>query len=427
MQLIAHGRVMRRRVTLRTTLCALIAAPFILAAPPAVVPAHAEDTPFISIVTGLAPDDLLNVRAKPSPVGKTEARLAAGASVRNLGCGDVDGHSWCKVESDNPKASGWTPARYLNPVNPAVISSTDQPADAPVAVGDAGPKTDAGAKPDAAPPVDGPAAATPPAAPSVASAAPAPEAAAAAAPPPPAAPPPDLTARLGDAPHPAAPEPPKSATATAMQDAYGLALAAQDNPMTSEIRSPAETPAPASVATATVTPPPAPPVAAATVPDASKTEEQPAQEAAAEPVADPPADDSTAPVAKGIPVPTPRPGSTEAQPAIDPQTVARVEPQQPAQPLARAPDATGEIPCARYVGQPMTRCEVSVVRGGANKADVTVTWPDGGTRVISFYAGQPAGSNSRSDFRFTREGTLNMIRVGVSERFEITDQLALGD
>ena len=39
----------------------------------------------------------------------------------------------------------------------------------------------------------------------------------------------------------------------------------------------------------------------------------------------------------------------------------------------------------------------------------------------------PAGSNARSDFRFTREGSLNMIRVGVSERFEITDTLAFGD
>jgi hypothetical protein len=109
---------------------------------------------------------------------------------------------------------------------------------------------------------------------------------------------------------------------------------------------------------------------------------------------------------------------------IDPQTVARVEP--PTAP-ARTPDATGDIPCARYVGQPMTRCEASVIRMSGNKADVTVTWPDGGTRVISFYAGMPAGSNSRSDFRFTREGSLSMIRVGVSERFEITDTLAFGD
>ena len=53
--------------------------------------------------------------------------------------------------------------------------------------------------------------------------------------------------------------------------------------------------------------------------------------------------------------------------------------------------------------------------------------PDGGTRVIGFYDGKPAGANSRGEFRFTREGDLNMIRVGVSERFEITDALAFGD
>lgn len=417
--------MMRRKITLRTILYQLIAAPLLLAAWPAVVPAHAEDAPFISIVTGLAPDDLLNVRARPSPIGKTEARLAAGASVRNLGCSDVDGHSWCKVESDNPKASGWTPARYLNPVNPAVLSSADQPADAPaVATTDAGPKPDAPPAAGGPPPADGPATEAPP---SVASAGPAPEAAAPAAAQPSAAEsvpatPPDLTARLGGVPHPAASEPPKSAAATAMQDAYGLALAAQDNPTTSEIMSPAEAPAPPPVATATVTPPPAASESAASEPEPAKAGEQPVQEAAADPVADPPAGDGT--VAKGIPVPTPRPGSTDAEPAIDPQTVARVEPQQPS---AQAPDATGEIPCARYVGQPMARCSVSVVRSGANKADITVTWPDGGTRVISFYAGQPAGSNSRSDLRFTREGTLNMIRIGASERFEITDQLALGD
>ncbi|WP_245279006.1 SH3 domain-containing protein [Mesorhizobium loti] len=422
MQLIAQ--VMKRRVTLRTTLYALMAVPSLLAAFAAVVPAHAEDTPFISIVTGLAPDDLLNVRAKPSAIGKTEARLAAGASVRNLGCNDIDGRPWCMVESDNPKVTGWTPARYLVPVNPAKVPNPDEAT--PIAAA-----TDA----SQAPPANGAAAATPP----VAGAAPAAASVSATSPANPvvaqteAASPPDLTARLGDVTHAAAPEAPvKSATATAMQDAYGLALAAQDNPTTSEIKSPIQ--APEAVAAVTVTPPPSTPVitapattvSAAPVPTtpAANAAGQPVEEAAGAPVADaaPAADDSPAVAAPGIPVPTPRPDSKAEEPAIDPQTVARVEPTQ-----VHAPDATGEIPCARYVGQPMARCAVSVVRSGGDKADITVTWPDGGTRVISFYAGQPAGSNSRSDFRFTREGTLNMIRVGVAERFEITDQLALGD
>ncbi|PBB66592.1 peptide-binding protein [Mesorhizobium sp. WSM4312] len=326
MQLIADSQVTRRRITLRTTLLALMAAPLLMAAWSAIAPAHAEETPFISVVTGLAPDDLLNVRAKPSATGKTEARLAAGASVRNLGCNDIDGHPWCKVETDNPKASGWAPARYLVPVNPATV---------PV-----GQAADEGAAPDAPPPAVQP----------------------------------DLTARLGGAAHPDTPEAPvKSAAEIAMQDAYGLALAANETPPTGEI----------------------PAVA---------------QDAAA---------DSGSP-AGSLPVPTPRPDG--AAPAVDTQTVAELPPQ----PTSLAQGGGVEIPCARYVGQPMQRCAAAIVHKGADKADITVTWPDGGTRLISFYAGLPAGSDTKGDFRFTREGSLSMIRIGVSERFEITDTVAFG-
>lgn len=288
--------MMRRTVTLRTSLQALIAVPLLMVAWPAVVPAHAED--FISVVTGLAPDDLLNIRAKPSAIGKTEARLAAGASVRNLGCNDIDGHPWCKIASDNPKATGWAPARYLVPLNPATVSDLDQAADAPA--GDA-----------AAPP-----------------------------------PTPDLTARLGQAAD-AAETPMKSVAETAMRDAYGLALAAE----------------------------------------------------------------------------TPPTGELPALASVDKQTVAELPPQ----PDALASGGGIEIPCARNVGQPMTRCAATVLRKGSDKAEVTVTWPDGGTRVIAFDAGRPAGSDADGNFRFTREGSLNMIRIGEAERFEITDAVAFGD
>jgi len=123
------------------------------------------------------------------------------------------------------------------------------------------------------------------------------------------------------------------------------------------------------------------------------------------------------------PVPTRRPEPTGAAPAVDTQTVAELPPQ----PTALAAGDAVEIPCARYVGQPMERCAANVVHKGNDKAEVTVTWPDGGTRVITFNAGLPAGSNGHSDFRFTREGGLSMIRVGPSERFEITDTIAFGD
>ncbi|MFD1984810.1 SH3 domain-containing protein [Mesorhizobium newzealandense] len=312
---------MRRTVTLRTTLHALIAVPLLMAAWPAVAVAEEAPDLVISIVTGLAPDDLLNVRTTASPIAKVEARLAVGDSVTNLGCNDVNGHKWCKIESTGKeKLSGWAPARYLIPLNPA-------------------PYVEGQAKP-----IDGPV---------VASSGSGNEADQASAP---SAPPPDLAARLGAAsPAAGAESTPKSAAEigrTAMQDAYGLAFAVQENP-TGEIEEPPV------AAWASTAPPP------------------------------------------------------------DSQTVARLEPP--------SGHAANEIPCARYVGEPMTRCEVSVVHKGSDNADVTVTWPDGGTRIISFVAGQPASSDARSDFRFTREGSLNMIRVGVSERFEITDRLALGD
>lgn len=252
----------------------LIAAPLCLAA----LPALAQDAPgtIISVIGGLAPDDLLNIRATASPGGKIEARLPNGAAVKNYGCKTVNNNPWCKVEdTQDAHITGWAPARYLSPNNPA------------------------------SPPEDT-------AAPAAAAAAPQPS---------PEEPQPDIAARLGSG---EPPEPPSATEVvrTAMQDAYGLAFAAAAN----------------------------------------------------------------------------------AQPD--------------------APD-TG-IPCARHVGQPMTRCEISVARKGGDST-VTVTWPDGGTRVIDFHDGKPAGSDSADEFRFTREGSLNMIRIGVSERFEITDQLALGE
>ncbi|TIO50237.1 MAG: SH3 domain-containing protein [Mesorhizobium sp.] len=271
---------MRREVALLSTL--LIAAPLPLAA----LPALAEEAPgmIISIVGGLAPEDLLNIRATASPGGKIEARLPNGAAVKNYGCKAVNNYPWCKVEdTQDAHITGWAPARYLSPNNPA-----------PAPEDDAAPAAEASSSQEADLPQ------------------------------PPEAPPPDICARLGGG----EPAPPSAADIgrTAMQDAYALAFAA----------------------------------------------------------------------------------STAAQSDTP------------------APDTVGGIPCARRIGQPMTRCEVSVARKDGDST-VTVTWPDGGARVITFHGGQPAGSDSPDQFRFTREGTLNMIRVGVSERFEITDALALGE
>jgi uncharacterized protein YraI len=190
MQSIAHGQVMRRTISLRTTLHVLIA--LLLTA---LLPARAEEV--VSIVTELAPGDLLNVRATASAMGKIKARLPNGTSVNNLGCNDVNGYRWCKVaEIDNPQLSGWAPARYLNPENPTAVSDEETET------------TGESAAPAAE--ASNPATADQPL--------------------------PDLTARLGAS----GPEPTMTAAEAigraAIEDAYRLALAASANPIALPMR-----------------------------------------------------------------------------------------------------------------------------------------------------------------------------------------------
>lgn len=117
------------------------------------------------------------------------------------------------------------------------------------------------------------------------------------------------------------------------------------------------------------------------------------------------------PAADGIPHPTPRP---------DPQAGAAVASVQAAE------KAAGKLPCAAAFGQPMQECDAAVTRLGPGIADVVVSLPGGGTRVIRFRGGKPDGSDSADPLNATREGSLNMIRIGKAERFEILDALALG-
>lgn len=93
-------------------------------------------------------------------------------------------------------------------------------------------------------------------------------------------------------------------------------------------------------------------------------------------------------------------------------------------------DATGTIPCTQYPGQPMTQCEFGVARAGGGYATVVITKRDGRTRAIFFRMGKPIGADTSQAegyprFSATREGDLNLIRVG-KERYEIPDAVVLG-
>lgn len=93
-------------------------------------------------------------------------------------------------------------------------------------------------------------------------------------------------------------------------------------------------------------------------------------------------------------------------------------------------DATGPIPCAQHPGQPMGQCEFGVARAGGGYATVVVKRPDGRQRIIFFRMGRPIGADASQaegfpEFRATKEGDLNLIRIG-SERYEIPDAVVLG-
>ena len=74
---------------------------------------------------------------------------------------------------------------------------------------------------------------------------------------------------------------------------------------------------------------------------------------------------------------------------------------------------------------------MGVVRRGGGTADVTVFWPDGGSRVLSFEKGLPTGSDRSAaegdaSLSSERQNDLTLLRVG-PERFEVPDAVLFGD
>ena len=91
-------------------------------------------------------------------------------------------------------------------------------------------------------------------------------------------------------------------------------------------------------------------------------------------------------------------------------------------------DATGQVPCAQYKGQPMGQCDFGVARSANEGATVVITRPDGQKRTITFVGGRATAVDAAEGdgaFSAHREGDLNLIRIG-DERYEIPDALVGG-
>ena len=66
-------------------------------------------------VTGVASDDVLNVRSGPSTGHEIVGALANGDAARNLGCEQHGSSRWCHIQFlDEMAGDGWVNARYLN-------------------------------------------------------------------------------------------------------------------------------------------------------------------------------------------------------------------------------------------------------------------------------------------------------------------------
>lgn len=91
--------------------------------------------------------------------------------------------------------------------------------------------------------------------------------------------------------------------------------------------------------------------------------------------------------------------------------------------------ATGGITCSMGGGAPAGFCPFGVVRQGNGSAMVTVTKPDGRTRVIFFDKGNANGYDmsqaDRGAFSAERQGDLTIVHIG-EERYEIFDAIPFG-
>ncbi|NHF74737.1 SH3 domain-containing protein [Paracoccus xiamenensis] len=118
-----------------------------------------------------------------------------------------------------------------------------------------------------------------------------------------------------------------------------------------------------------------------------------------------------------VPAPAKALSASDAPPASTAVSAAK-----PAPKPGQRGTARGSLPCSTALGMPTRDCSFTVTRQGEGNATVTVNWPDGGSRAISFTGGAPA---PREGLRTERRGDLTVINLG-NERYEIPDAVVNG-
>lgn len=89
-------------------------------------------------------------------------------------------------------------------------------------------------------------------------------------------------------------------------------------------------------------------------------------------------------------------------------------------------NATAQIPCISSAGAAKARCNAGVMRMAGGESTVEIKTADGGQRHIYFNNGRPSSSDANAPMRVTRQGDVNVIRIGTVEVYEIPDAFVIG-
>ena len=89
-------------------------------------------------------------------------------------------------------------------------------------------------------------------------------------------------------------------------------------------------------------------------------------------------------------------------------------------------NATAVVPCITAADAPKGRCKAGVMRMAGGETTVEIQTADGGQRHIYFKNGRPDSSDANAPMQATRQGDVNIIRIGTVEVYEIPDAFVVG-